>query len=385
MKGWWPTSYLLFFLCAQHLHSATRQNHWRRPQHIWPKGLKMIYGFDRIWWNSFGWYYKHARMMLYLKCWPFFSQDPFFSVPHSTKKSPMLTSGSSTPYASAILGRGWTEWKHPRVAQRSDAFVTLRDSILLDLGQGKHGSKIGKERIFNTFTNLVDVLTRWVYFQDPLINMIYHDWFLDGGTFGVWTLTALSLYIIYLYKSLTVSLSLSLECFGVDLWFLLVGDMHQHVMKFSSARAYSSGGGGDFWLNDVVSLSNLGCWAFFWLQKSSTVRLRLTFETFCSYLWDPGMHWYHIGHILQDPNGPTIIYNHHAAGVIVMDRREVPWSQADTCRHEVSCPSHIMSYRYSHNYYYIYIILYFYYIIKSNFALFSYKYNMSPIYINSWI
>lgn len=200
--------------------------------------------------------------MLYLKCWPFFSQDPFFSVPHSTKKSPMLTSGSSTPYASAILGRGWTEWKHPRVAQRSDAFVTLRDSILLDLGQGKHGSKIGKERIFNTFTNLVDVLTRWVYFQDPLINMIYHDWFLDGGTFGVWTLTALSLYIIYLYKSLTVSLSLSLECFGVDLWFLLVGDMHQHVMKFSSARAYSSGGGGDFWLNDVVSLSNLGAEPF---------------------------------------------------------------------------------------------------------------------------
>lgn len=212
MKGWWPTSYLLFFLCAQHLHSATRQNHWRDPNIYLAKRSKndlwIWQDLMKLFWVIL--MYKHARMMLYLKCWPFFSQDPFFSVPHSTKKSPMLTSGSSTPYASAILGRGWTEWKHPRVAQRSDAFVTLRDSILLDLGQGKHGSKIGKERIFNTFTNLVDVLTRWVYFQDPLINMIYHDWFLDGGTFGVWTLTALSLYIIYLYKSLTVSLSLSL-------------------------------------------------------------------------------------------------------------------------------------------------------------------------------
>lgn len=26
------------------------------PTYIWPKGPKMIYGFDRIWWNSFGWY-----------------------------------------------------------------------------------------------------------------------------------------------------------------------------------------------------------------------------------------------------------------------------------------------------------------------------------------
>lgn len=233
--------------------------------------------------------YKHARMMLYLKCWPFFSQDPFFSVPHSTKKSPMLTSGSSTPYASAILGRGWTEWKHPRVAQRSDAFVTLRDSILLDLGQGKHGSKIGKERIFNTFTNLVDVLTRWVYFQDPLINMIYHDWFLDGGTFGVWTLTALSLYIIYLYKSLTVSLSLSLS-WVFRCWPLIsVGGWHApacHEILFRT-RVFQ-------WRRRWFLIKwrcfsvQSGCWAFFWLQKSSTVRLRLTFETFCSYLGTQG-------------------------------------------------------------------------------------------------
>ena len=151
MKGWWPTSYLFIFPVCPTLALGNSAKPLKRPQHIWPKGLKMIYGFDRIWWNSFGWYYKHARMMLYLKCWPFFSQDPFFSVPHSTKKSPMLTSGSSTPYASAILGRGWTEWKHPRVAQRSDAFVTLRDSILLDLGQGKHGSKIGKRKDFQHF------------------------------------------------------------------------------------------------------------------------------------------------------------------------------------------------------------------------------------------
>ena len=45
----------VYFLCAQNLHSATRPNHLR-PQHIRSRGLKMIYWFDMIWRNPFGWY-----------------------------------------------------------------------------------------------------------------------------------------------------------------------------------------------------------------------------------------------------------------------------------------------------------------------------------------